>query len=378
MDTRRDGDVPAGEGQTATVDLSKIIVQVTKPRSRVARALADLGLQVFATPEDEGDVDRYILSKRLAVERRTPSGFLIGIMDKTLFSNAIYLREHFRLPVLIVEGQINYEYRGFDPRAVRGALSSMMLEYALNVLCTQDAEETVELVAMMARQEQLGIPEISLVPKRTASSFPDMQRRVVEMLPGCGRVMARDLLQHFGSIERIVQASVADLREVRGIGTRKAEQMQKVLTAEYEALDTERQLEDAVELEHSLLFERPVSLVGRQLHIYDDEKARHVVDMAFHDAEADEITLVELKRGKLGSEHREQLCRYLDHAPESPLLSGYLERGCGLRGILASPEPGKLKSRRGDVSIQGVDEKRVIAVLVALRRARLASATGLG
>jgi len=350
------------------VDLSQLVVQVTKPRSRVARGLEDMGIHVIPTPQPEDDVERYVLSKRLAIERRSSSGFLNGIMDKTLFANAIFLREHYRLPVLIVEGQVSYEYRGFDPRAVRGALSSMMLEYALTVLCTQNTDETTQLIAMMARQEQLGIPEISLIPKRKASSLADMQRRVVEMLPGCGRVMARELLDRFGSIERLVQASAAEFCEVRGIGTRKAQQIRRVLTADYAALDTEKQLEDAIEADHSLLLDQPVSLLARQLHIYDDEKDRHVVDMVFLDPGDDALVLVELKRGKLEPRHREQLQRYLDHAAESPLLSEHLERGCGLRGILASPEPGKLKSRRSDVTIQGVDEKRVIAVLVELRQ----------
>jgi Helix-hairpin-helix domain len=90
-------------------------------------------------------------------------------------------------------------------------------------------------------------------------SLPDMQRRVVEMLPGCGRVIARELLQRFGSIERIAAASPAELCALKGIGQKKAAAMLAVLTAEYAAFDTERQIEDATELYLCLLFEGPVS-----------------------------------------------------------------------------------------------------------------------
>ena len=85
-------------------DLSPLVVSVTKPKGKPAKMLADAGILVLPVAEDEGNVDRYILSKRLAVERRTGSGFLQGIMDKTLFTSAIYLRERFDLPALIVEG----------------------------------------------------------------------------------------------------------------------------------------------------------------------------------------------------------------------------------------------------------------------------------
>ncbi len=353
------------------VDLSRLTLQVTKPRSRAARRLGELGVCLREVAEDEGNVDRYIVSTRLVIERRTSTGFLAGIMDKTLFTSAIYLREHFHIPVLIVEGKVDYQYRGFDPQAVRGALSSMMIEYGINVLSTEDTEDTVQLIAMMARQEQIGIPEISLVPKRSANSLADMQRRVVEMLPGCGRVTARDLLQQFGSVARIVAADESDLRGVRGIGAKKASQIRQVLNAEYEAVDTERQIEDAIEIDPTLLFEQPVTLLARQHHIYDDEHERHIVDMAFHDEAANELILVELKRGRLEPKDRAQLCRYLDHAAESPMLWWYIDNGCTVRGVLASPEETGLKPRRDDVTIFTIDRQRVIDILTERRRQRL-------
>lgn len=221
-----------------SVDLSAVMISTTKPRGKVAQGLAEKGTGIIPIKEDEGNVDRYVLSKRVAIERRTGGGFLKGIMEKTLFTSAIYLREHFQVPILIVEGKVNYEYSMMTPEAVRGALSSMMLLYGVHVLSTVDAEDTTELIAMMARQEQIGIPEISLIPKRKATSLDDMQRLVIEMLPGCGMVMARELLQQFGSVREIINADEDDLREMRGIGARKAKEIVKVTSAEYESVDT--------------------------------------------------------------------------------------------------------------------------------------------
>jgi len=329
-----------------------------------------MGISVIPIAEDEGNVDRYVLSKRLAVERRTGSGLVRGIMDKTLFTSAIYLREHFRLPILVVEGQVSYEYTAFDPQAIRGALSAMMLQYGLSVLSTGSDVETAALIAMMARQEQIGIPDISLIPKRKAADLPDMQRRIVEMLPGCGMVLAREMLQYFGSVRRIADATAEELRELRGVGAKKAGQIHRVLNAEYEAVDTERNLEDAIEAQPALLFRRPVSLVARQHYIFTDEKDRHIVDLVFLDRKASELILVELKRGKLTRAHRDQLRRYLDNARRSDLLRAFLEEGARLRGVLATVEPCELKVRDKDVSIRIVDSRKVIKVLTRLRARR--------
>jgi len=197
-----------------------------------------------------------------------------------------------------------------------------------------------------------------------------MQRRIVEMLPGCGRVCARDLLQHFGTVRRIVNATPDELRALRGIGARKAAQIHKVLNADYQAIDTERNLEDAIQTEPDLLFDRPVTPVARQHHIYTEAKERHVVDMVFLDPDADEVILVELKRGKLTAGDVRQLRRYLDHASESKLLRPFLQRGARIRGILATAEPCTLEPKDPDVSVRIVDRKRAITVLKHLRHHR--------
>jgi ERCC4-type nuclease len=359
---------------TRESEWSALTISATKPGGKPAVMLAEMGVTILPVEENKGNVDRYILSERLAIERRTGSSFLRGIQDKTLFTSAIYLREHFEVPVLIVEGEVDYAYASFNPQAARGALTSMMLQYGVSVLSTPDVAETVALVAMVARQEQVGIPEISLIPKRKAVDLPDMQRRIVEMLPGCGMVMARDLLQHFGSVKRIVNATEREFRSVRGIGATKAAELVKVLNAEYEAVDTEKNLEDAIEAAPELLFASPVTLLARQHTVYTAGGERHIVDLVFLDPEAGELILVELKRGRLERAHERQLRRYLDRASESPLFRSYLESGARVRGVLATVTDCAFKPKSVDIAVCIVDREKAIRVLRWLRDRRLEKA----
>jgi|TARA_Y100000310_G_scaffold341411_1_gene440459 ERCC4-type nuclease len=354
----------------ATEEMQGLILSTTKPEGKVAVGLAELGVRVVPVSEDEGNVDRYIVSKRLVVERRTGGGLIKGIMDKTLFTSAVYMREHFRMQLLIVEGNVNYEYSMMDPQAVRGALSAIVLQYGINVLSTPDVEETIQLLLMVLRQEQMGIPAISLIPKRKATTIDDMQRRVIEMLPGCGMVMARDLLQRFGSVQRIVNASVQELQSMRGIGQRKAAQINKVLNAEYEAVDTERDIEDAIEANPSLLFKRAITLLARQHVIFTKERERHAVDLVFVDDRRKELILVELKLGVLTRPAIDQISRYLDNAYKSTLLRSYLDKGYKLLGMLATIEKSDLTVARPDVTVRVIERRRVIKGLLALRTHR--------
>lgn len=349
------------------VDLTTLNIRATKPMGKPAVMLAEKGITIIPVEEDEGNADRYIISSRLAIERRTSGTFLNGIVDKTLYTSAIYLSEHFDIPVLMIEGEFSYECRGFNPQVVRGAVSSMMIMYGMNVLSTSSIEDTVELITMMARHEQAGIREISLVPKRKAIDLPDMQRRVIEMLPGCGMVMARVLLQRFGSINQIVSATEEEFRSLPGVGEKRASDFYKVLNAEYESVDTEKELEDAIEAAPELLFPKPIALLARQHYIFTEEKERHIVDMVFLDSEENELILVELKRGKLRHEHCQQIQRYLNNAYKSDLLRSFLEKGASIRGILATVEECKLESEVSGVSACIVDKDKTIQVLKQLR-----------
>jgi len=348
-------------------------VWASKLDSEVCRCLAAEGIEILPIEDDIGRVERYVLSKRTAVERRTSSSFLDGISDKTLFASAIDLGERFDVGVLLVEGGYGTApYRAFHPQALRGALASMVLVYGLSLVVTPSPEESAALIAMMARQEQGGVPEISLVPKRKAADLADMQRRVVEMLPGCGLTVARDLLQHFGSIERIVRAAEGELCEVRGVGPKTAAGIRQVLHAEYDAIDTERDLEDALAVAPELLFGHSVVLVARQHTIQTSAEQRDVIDLAYLDRDACELVLVELKRGALEAAHETQLARYLAHAHHSSLLRDVLEGGAQLRGVLATVTPCDFQpSCSSRISARVLDRARVIQVLRELRYERI-------
>lgn len=351
-----------------------LTIWTTHPDGPVAQRLRDEGIAIRALEEEAGPVEHYVLSSDLAVAHRTGSTLLRGIEDKSLFTEAIDLGERFDRAVLMVEGEVDYAYSAFNPQAVRGALSAMVIQYGVSVLATSDVAETARMLAMMARHAQEGVPEISLVPKRKAVDLPDLQRRVVEMLPRCGRVIARRLLQHFGSVQHIVEASPASLTEVKGVGAKTAQEIVGVLHAPYRSVDVERDLEDALEAHPALLFDRPVTLLARQ-HVInveaDPARDRDVIDLVYCDEGAEVVWLVELKHGPLLPEHEAQLARYLRHAEASSLLRPYLDRGYARRGMLATVAPSDFVPDEEDIEAVIVDEEAVIDVLAQLRAERL-------
>jgi hypothetical protein len=181
-------------------------------------------------------------------------------------------------------------------------------------------------------------------------------------------VIARDLLQSFGSIRRIATATEEEFLGLPGVGVKKAAEIYRTLNAEYKSVDTEKDLEDAIEAVPELLFNQPITMIDRQHYICTEGKERHIVDMVFLDPEEEELILVELKRGKLTEDHYHQIRRYLDNAYKSQILLSYLEKGMAIRGVLATVEDCEFEPEAGDVSVCIVDKKRAIEVVKRLRR----------
>lgn len=351
------------------------LVACTRPDGRVAQYLRDDGIEtdlLLLEVEWRPLPDRYVLGEGRVAERLTTQQFTRGIVTKTLFMTARDLQATVPAPLFIVEGEDFYQYGGMHPNAVRGALSALVVEYGASVLRTTDPADSTALISMMARHSQFGVPEISVAAKRKAESPADEQRRVIEMLPGVGFTLARRLLQHFGSLERILSAAPEELAEVRGLSKQGAGRICELFCREYCAVDFEADIEDILAETPGLLFEGPVELIDRQ-HFFTDRGGRRLIaDLVFADDEEMLVHVVEIKRGALQREDERQLAAYLDAADRSKTLGRYMRQGYGLQGVLAAPDSRIKQAQDERITIRLVDTEAVAEELMRRRLGRLA------
>jgi len=201
--------------------------------SGIIKELIDLGVQIDLRRLDVGD---YILSKRCCVEYKTVSDFVDSIIDGRLLLQIKELRKNFERPVIVIEGTEDiYSQRSIHPNAIRGMLATITVSYGIPVIQTKTFRETASLLAIIAKREQ----EAETHPFSTHSSkkplsLPELQEYVVSALPGVGPLLVKPLLETFGSIKGIVNASAEELTKVEKIGEKKAREIQRVLTERYE------------------------------------------------------------------------------------------------------------------------------------------------
>lgn len=170
----------------------------------------------------------------IAIERKTQTDFLNSIIDKRIISQLAEIKQHFPLPLVIIEGPDNlYRLRNFHPNAIRGMLLSITLDLQIPIIQTRSLADTAALLETLTKRLEKPRKPLSLISKRKPFSIKEHQEYLVESLPGIGPSTARNLLQHFKSIASIILASEKALQEVEGVGKIRAKEIKKLIDAEY-------------------------------------------------------------------------------------------------------------------------------------------------
>ncbi len=210
----------------------KVFVDQREIRSHVARSLEKLGVDIELKTMEVGD---YVVSDRVGIERKTVDDFLSTLMDgRDLFGQISDLRRTFDRPLLIIEGEGLYTARQIHANSIRGVLSSIAVDFGVPIIFSRDEEDTAALIAIMAKREQTdGKRDISLHGKKTSLTLKEQQEYVISSLPEIGPAVARNLLLHFGSVERVMSASREELMEVGLVGPKTADRIREVVSGAY-------------------------------------------------------------------------------------------------------------------------------------------------
>ncbi|GAB6879638.1 hypothetical protein JCM17823_19120 [Halorubrum gandharaense] len=182
-------------------------------------------------------VGDYVLSDRVAIERKSAADFVDSMLDsdRSMFQQVGELSRAYARPVMVVEGSSLYEQRDLNPNAIRGALASLAVDFDVSVLRTEDAGDTAELLETIARREQeTRDREVSAHGEKTTKTLAEQQEYVVSSIADIGPVTARSLLEHFGTVEGVMTAREDDLLEVSGVGSVTAERIRDVIGSDYE------------------------------------------------------------------------------------------------------------------------------------------------
>jgi Fanconi anemia group M protein len=232
--TKKPNEERKGQLQLTDFDAKKkkltIIADTREFNSEVVKELSRKGIVVESQQLDVAD---YILSDRLAVERKEVDDFLASLMDGRLFSQLKMLKSVYINPILVLEGEGLLSRRGISDQAIIGALASIISDFNISIISTTNVKETANLLAIMVKREFDEGRPVGIRGEKVSMSLSERQQFIIEGLPGVSATLAQRLLAHFGSVEAIIAADEKQLCEVKGIGDTIAKGIVDVIKSGY-------------------------------------------------------------------------------------------------------------------------------------------------
>lgn len=213
----------------------RVVADEREKPSGVTDALEELGLIIDYRRLEVAD---YIVSEEVAVERKRAEDFARSLFDGRLFDQAERLSRSYRIPILIIEGDVKSLSKLLpNRRSLWGAQATLSLKYGIRLFQTSDAEETAELLLSLARHEGVRGPPRPLVSVRKPRGGAEITRAqiaVVACLPGIGPRLAERCLSRLKTVKSVFYAPAAQLAMVPGVGRRRAEKIVSFLNHPYE------------------------------------------------------------------------------------------------------------------------------------------------
>lgn len=211
-------------------ELPVVFADTREGNSKVIRHLSEMEIDVKVQAMAVGD---YQVSDEVVIERKTAKDFVDSIVDKRLFKQARSLMEEFKRPLIILEGDDLYNGM-INPNAIRGSITSIALDFGISIIPTRNAQDTAAMIKRIAIREQSGEKTpIQIRTDKKPVNLWEQQLFIIESLPNIGPVNAKNLLEHFGTVANIINASESQLQEVEGIGKKTAANIRKVVDSKY-------------------------------------------------------------------------------------------------------------------------------------------------
>jgi ERCC4-type nuclease len=185
-----------------------IIIDHREKNSSVPSKLAKLGILGKFKELKTGDY----LVKETIIERKTTTDFIQSMMNRRLIQQIENLKQYEK-KLIIIEGDLGEVGINMHPNAIKGFILSITLEHKIPVIFVEDAEQTAEYIALIARKQK---KEMTLNPVRKNLSKKQQLEYIVQSFPNIGAVKSKKLLEEFKTLKELINATEEQLQPILG------------------------------------------------------------------------------------------------------------------------------------------------------------------
>lgn len=213
---------------------SDIVEKIKMRGLRVAVLALSVGDYYLPAPEDK---------QPIVVERKTIIDLANSIRDNRVWEQVQLLKEaslkEGAQPILLVEGSFSLlrRFTKWNTTSILRVLDEIILKYHVPVLPSPNKDATAQWLAAKARS--LGDTSRKRTIRLRVEKKPmTLNERILYVAEGLvGPTLARKLLEHFGTLRNIANASISELMRVEGIGEKRAREIYAIFNTRWHKTD---------------------------------------------------------------------------------------------------------------------------------------------
>lgn len=188
----------------------------------------------FDVEVERRDVGDYVVNK-VAIERKEINDF-VSSLDGRLWEQVKILEDNVAegeldAALLLLHGTISdLSSRHMEPRKIEGvygAVARISISYDVSVIWVREESQFRKIVNKV--YQKAGTDASKKKPHLTKRSFRDDRINVLYGIYGIGNDTAKNLLDEFGSIAQICEASKTELQRADGVGAKTAKKIYDIL-----------------------------------------------------------------------------------------------------------------------------------------------------
>jgi Fanconi anemia group M protein len=185
----------------------KIIADIHEKDSLIlAELTANKDIELIIQPLKIGD---YLIGN-IIIERKTISDLISSMISKRIIEQLKQMKQY-KQQLLILEGDLNDS--DFNQNAIRGFILSIINNYQIPIIFSKDYKETSNYLVLLAKQQLKPKTEISL-HSRIPKTIQEQKQYILEAFPNIGPITAKKLLKEFKTINKVINASDKELKEI--------------------------------------------------------------------------------------------------------------------------------------------------------------------
>lgn len=170
-----------------------------------------------------------IVEGDIAIERKTALDFAGSVNDKRIFTQAYGMSSNYKNAYIIMTGSYedirNNRYcNNFPVNRFIGAMSDLLMFYNVPVLRVENENMFWRYTESIIRKSNGEAPQVI---KKVPRGKGDIRIGVLMGVPNLGEKRAREILKTY-TIHELCHATIDDLRTVKGIGKKRAQNIKEV------------------------------------------------------------------------------------------------------------------------------------------------------